>query len=197
MVCGINLADFTVSLHEIHGTLESSVPHSFYHLYVIFQALEEYLTKGNVTPGDIVLLLTDDQMAIEEAQLLHPAYIWKFWNRTRHRGQTRKRHTHIINDHAHEFLILLIELELAGQCAKGVHGITNMKLMIRNSMIRKQNGLSKIQLIDIDNNRRPVGISQDASQFIEAIEAKLEEVRQFRQTNQGNTRKGDTQATLK
>ena len=128
---------------------------------------------GDVTPDDTVLLLTDDQMAIEEAQVLYPNYNWYFWNRTRFRGQVTQRHSHIVDDHAREFLILLIEVELAGQCAKGVHGITNIAGTIRNSMIRKQNRLTKMQLIDIDNNTRPVGIGNDATQFMDDIEAKL------------------------
>jgi hypothetical protein len=147
--------------------------------FINFEALEEYLIEGNVDSVNTVLLLTDDQMAIEEAQILHPAYNWIFWNRTRFRGQIKKRHTHIVEDHAREFLILLMELELAGQCAKGVHGITNIAGMIRNSMIRKQHGLTDIQLIDIDKNTRPVGIGQNATQFMEDIEAKLEAMRQF------------------
>ncbi len=128
---------------------------------------------GDVTPDDTVLLLTDDQMAIEEAQVLYPYYNWYFWNRTRFRGQVKQRHSHIVDDHAREFLILLIEVELAGQCAKGVHGITNIAGTIRNSMIRKQNGLTNMQLIDIDNNTRPVGVGNDATQFMDDIEAKL------------------------
>jgi hypothetical protein len=169
-----------VSLHQTLETEQSFSPPSFEH-NINFQALEEYLIKGDVRRGDTVLLLTDDQMAIEEAQLLHPAYNWNFWNRTRFRGQVKIRHTHIQEDHAREFLILLIELELAGQCDKGVHGITSLGGMIRNSMIRKQNGLTNIQLINIDNNKRPVGIGQDATQFMEDLEAKLEAVKQLKQ----------------
>jgi hypothetical protein len=176
-----------VSLNQTLETLLLFVPH-LYKIYVIFQALEEYLIKGNVSPGSTVLLLTDDQMAIEEAQLLHPAYDWKFWNRTRRRGQTNNRHSHILNDHAREFLILLIELELAGQCVKGVHGISNMKDLIQYSMIRKQNGLTNTQLIDVDNNSSPGGKSQDeGTLFLQDIEAKLEAERRFRQSNPGST----------
>lgn len=53
-----------------------------------FYSIQEYLTRGNIPKGERVLLLTDDQSAIDEATLLHPEYQWTFWNRTRNFGPT-------------------------------------------------------------------------------------------------------------
>ena len=99
-------------------------------------------------------------------------YTWIFWHRIRHRGQAKFNANIPSNFHAHETLVLLSELELAGQCAKGVHASSGLVQMFLNSMIRNQNGLTYIQMIDIDIPR-PIGRVSDASQFIKALEAKL------------------------
>ena len=139
-----------------------------------FYPLREYLERGNVTKGETVFLLTDDQTAIEEAHLLHPEYNWKYWNRTRHRGKAH-RNSHVpSNDHARELLIILAEIELAGKCTKGVHGTSNMVNMFQDSMIMNH-GVDNIQLTQIDLELKNERVEPEV--FMQEIEEKLEAAR--------------------
>jgi hypothetical protein len=140
-----------------------------------FYPLSEYLERGNVTKGENILLLTDDETAIEEALLLHPQYNWHYWNRTRHRGAV-KRNKHIpSNDEAKELLIILAEIELAGKCAKGIHGTSNMVKMFETAMAMEHGSEQNIELIQIDLELRKVRVPPEV--VMDEIEQKLEVAR--------------------
>ncbi|CAB9523393.1 expressed unknown protein [Seminavis robusta] len=139
-----------------------------------FYGLNEYLERGNVSAGDNILLLTDDQTTIEEAHLLYPEYKWNYWNRTRYRGR-QKRNSHIpSDDQAREMLIILAELQLAGQCTKGVHGTSNMVGMLQAAMAL-EHGMANIELISIDGDLKKERVP--AEEFLKDLEAKLKAAR--------------------
>lgn len=139
-----------------------------------FYPLSEYLERGNVKPGDNILLLTDDETTLEEAHLLHPEYQWRYWNRTRHRGAMERNSHNPSNDEAREMLIILAELQLAGKCIKGVHGTSNMVDMFTVSMVQ-EHGLDNIQLIQIDEELKKE--RKDPHEFLVELEAKLQAAR--------------------
>ncbi|KAG7345123.1 hypothetical protein IV203_032654 [Nitzschia inconspicua] len=104
-------------------------------------AIEDYLTRlvehasnsssssiGQPSNYDLnkirsILLLTDDQNAIEEAQLFHPQYQWNFLNRTRHRGTSGGYQNHVPSgDPVEEMVAMLASLRLAQQCDVIVRG---------------------------------------------------------------------------
>lgn len=141
-----------------------------------FYSLNQYLEKGNVTKGENIFLMTDDEMAIDEAHFLHPEYNWMLLNRTRHRGAV-KRNKHIPSDDVQlEVLIILAELELAGQCRKVIHGTSHMVQLIRNAMALRH-GLSNVEMVQIDQDMEKGMDLNDTEVFVKETEKKISEAK--------------------
>jgi len=141
-----------------------------------FYWVQDYLTRGNISKGETILLFTDDNTTIEEVQGLHPDYNWLYWKRYRHRGEAKWSAHLPSNNGGHEILVILAEIELAGQCRKGVHGTSNLVDMFRDSMVIHQpRGLSGIELIQIDEELKKTRVP--AKDFLRELDAKLEAAR--------------------
>ena len=81
----------------------------------------EYVNTRNV------LLLTDDQSAIDEAHEFYPNRTWVYLNRTRHYGATAGINAHIPSgDPALEVVYILAEFALVSKCRMLVHGRSGM-----------------------------------------------------------------------
>mgnify|MGYP005857347189 CR=1 FL=1 len=165
--------DIPSSCNALHvrradATSEPRHPRNFY-------PLSRYLSRGNVTNHTTVVLLTDDQSAIEEAETLHPDYQWVYVNRTRHRGKV-PTHSHIPSQNeALELLYILAELEMAMHCTKLVHGTSNMVKLISHGM-QLRHGMDQVKLVSIDNDvnfheQDPI----PAEQFMKELEARLKD----------------------
>jgi hypothetical protein len=82
-----------------------------------------------------IFLLTDDQNAIEEAQLFHPQYQWKFFQRPRHRGASGGYQNHNPSgDPKLEMIAMLASLRLVQQCKIIVRGTSTFGDMLAMSM---------------------------------------------------------------
>ena len=81
-----------------------------------YHAIEEYMRQeNNVTIN--VLLLTDDENAVEEALHLFPGHKWVYLNRTRFRGAEGGWENHIPSDDpVQEVVALLSIFRLARKC---------------------------------------------------------------------------------
>jgi hypothetical protein len=139
-----------------------------------FYPIQEYLTRGEVNKGDTVLLLTDDQSAIEEATLLHPEYKWVYWNRTRNRGPAAYNSHIPSQDAVLEVMIILAERKLASQCRKGIFGKSNMARMIRNAVVMAQ-GPANLTMVPIDWKLKRDRV--DPEDFMKELDAKLKAAR--------------------
>lgn len=101
-----------------------------------YAAVEEYLQVGNITMGETVVVLTDDVSTIEEIEQYHARdYNWIYLQRPRHRGSEGGFEGFIpSSDPAFEILAILVEIQLAGQCNKLVHGKSGFVATIADEM---------------------------------------------------------------
>jgi hypothetical protein len=101
-----------------------------------YAAVEEYLQAGNITTGETVVVLTDDVSTIEEIEEYHAKdYNWIYLQRPRHRGSAGGFEGFIpSSDPAFEILAILVEIQLASQCNKLVHGKSGFVATIADEM---------------------------------------------------------------
>ena len=143
-----------------------------------FYSIQHYLTKGKIRKGETIMLLTDDEAAVEEATVLHPDYQWIYWNRSRHRGAVAFNSHFPSHNPAWELLVLLVERKLASLCRKGVFGKSNMATMLRYAMHLNQGGAEKLELIAIDDGGEELHSGDfNASVFMQHLEAQLAQAR--------------------
>jgi hypothetical protein len=65
----------------------------------------------HLQPGSNILLMTDDQSAVDEALRIHPNYTWYFINRTQHYGASGGLNQHLpLQDPLLEMMIILFAL---------------------------------------------------------------------------------------
>lgn len=147
-----------------------------------FYSMEEYIKLGKIAKGSSVFLLTDDEAAIDEAELLYPEYTWSHWNRTRNRGPAQNNAHIPSKDEALELMIILAEAKLAGQCSKGVAGGSNMaKIFTFASAL--QHGFENFSLIDFGKKKLNDFERQDPEAFTTELERKIEAARAKRKLN--------------
>ncbi|CAB9505485.1 expressed unknown protein [Seminavis robusta] len=90
-----------------------------------YAAVQEYIDKGKVQPGETIVLLCDDASTIEEVQTHHgETYNWIYLNRTRFRGTEGGFNKHSI----------LAEAKMAAQCQKLVVGTSGFVTVIKDAM---------------------------------------------------------------
>jgi hypothetical protein len=142
-----------------------------------FYPLSFYIEKGNVTKGTNILLLTDDQSAIEEAALLHPGYNWIYVNRTRHRGHQRKNSHIPSGDMGLELLYILAEIRLVQKCERIIHGTSNMVDTFLNAMQYNQKDPVVHVSVDSDINFKEYK-RNSGSQFMKDLNEKLRRARE-------------------
>lgn len=99
-----------------------------------YRKIEEYvkaLEKGTKN----ILLLTDDQNAIEEAQALFPKYNWMYIDRPRHRGTEGGWENQIpSNDPELEVIVLLSIFRAVRKCSSFIHTQSNFAKVILGEM---------------------------------------------------------------
>jgi hypothetical protein len=107
----------------------------------------------HVIPGSNILLMTDDQSAVDEALGLHPNYTWYFINRTRHYGASGGLNHHIPSqDPLLEIIIILAELRLASHCKTLIHTHSGFVDLIREAV---QSTPGNHEIIKIDQGIQP------------------------------------------
>jgi hypothetical protein len=100
--------------------------------------IQDYLDGAervtNLTTGDTIVLLTDDQGAIDEAVYLHPEYNWLYIDRKRNFGKTKRNQHTPSKSPSLEFLNIYADLKMAAPCRTLIHGTSNMVDFIINAM---------------------------------------------------------------
>lgn len=123
--------------------------------------IADYLEHVNV--GSNVLLMTDDQSAVDEALGLHPNYTWYFINRTRHYGASGGLNQHLPSkDPLLEMTIILSELRLASQCNRLVHTKSGFVVLIKEALQSTSDDNQLIK-IDQDTSKLPNGTWWESS----------------------------------
>jgi len=90
---------------------------------------------SNLGMPSTILLLTDDQNAIEEALTQYPKYHWVYMNRSRHRGAEGGFENHIPSDDPkQEVVVLLSTLQLVQHCDTLVHGKSGFSDLLSDEM---------------------------------------------------------------
>lgn len=123
-----------------------------------YAAVEEYLEAGNITVGETVVVLTDDVSTIEEIEKYHAAdYNWVYLQRPRVRGSNGGFEAFIpSSDPAYEILAILVEIQLAAQCNKLVHGKSGFVASIADAMELSGHPFQQIYLqIQQDKDKQP------------------------------------------
>lgn len=96
--------------------------------------IADYLNATNPSHNNVVLL-TDDQTAIDEALALHYNRTWTFINRTRWRGTEGGMNGHVPSgDPAFEIAVILAEQQLATHCEALVHTRSGYADVLRLAM---------------------------------------------------------------
>jgi hypothetical protein len=99
-----------------------------------------------------ILLLTDDQNAIEEAQTLFPSYNWMFVDRQRHQGAEGGWENQIPSDDPKlEVIILLTIFRLVRMCSSFIHGHSNFAFLLEEEMKDAHKG-TELHLVNLDEN---------------------------------------------
>jgi len=119
-----------------------------------YRQIKEYITALDNSTKNI-LLLTDDQNAIEEAQTLHPDYHWMFIERPRHRGAEGGWENQIPSDDPKlEMIVLLSVFRLVRQCTSFIHTHSNFAFLLEGEMqdAHKDEDLHLVNLDDDNPN---------------------------------------------
>jgi hypothetical protein len=139
-----------------------------------YAAVEEYLQAGNITKGETVVVLTDDVSTIEEIEQYHAKdYNWIYLQRPRHRGSEGGFEGFIpSSDPAFEILAILVEIQLAGQCNKLVHGKSGFVAAIADEMELSGHAYELIYLqTQLDKGDQPkVDPKERAAAYLKAIQ---------------------------
>jgi hypothetical protein len=118
------------AMHVRRG--DSGIPRRPFRRYA---AISEYLEIGEIQPGEMIVLLTDDTSTIQEVEKYHPNYNWVYMNRPRNNGPEGGFDGHVpSNDAAFDFVAIHAELRLASQCNKLVHGSSSFADTVHDAM---------------------------------------------------------------
>lgn len=99
-----------------------------------YRKIEEYVEALDNSTKNI-LLLTDDQNAVEEAKTLYPDYNWMYIKRPRHRGAEGGWENQIPSDNPMlEVTILLTIFRLVRKCDSLIHTYSNFAKVIKGEM---------------------------------------------------------------
>jgi hypothetical protein len=99
-----------------------------------------------------LLLLTDDQNAVEEAQSLFPSYNWMYIDRPRHRGTEGGWENQIPSDDPKmEVIILLTIFRLVRQCSTLIHTHSGLARVLKGEMEDALKG-KEFRRVDLDEN---------------------------------------------
>jgi hypothetical protein len=112
-------------------------------------AIEDYLRalKRKNADRKTILLLTDDQNAIDEAKEFHPDYEWKFLDRKRFRGAEGGWENQLPSkDPLDEMISLLSTFKLAQQCDTIVHGQSGFSDMIYWNMLLTGDSIKRVRV---------------------------------------------------
>jgi len=102
----------------------------------------------NMKVSKNILLLTDDQNAIEEALLEFPEYNWIYLNRKRFRGDEGEWQDHFPSgDPKQEVIIILSIFRLVRHCNTLIHGRSGFSYYLKYEMEKEKENL---QIIDLD-----------------------------------------------
>ena len=121
---------------------------------VLLAAVQEYLEAANIQEGENILLLTDDQSTIEEANKHHPNYNWIYLDRPRNTGVSGGWEGHIPSgDGAFDFVVAETEKKVAATCNKFVHGHSGFlgtlfqQLSIQNEKYEQANISKTVKMV--------------------------------------------------
>jgi len=131
-----------------------------------YHAIREYMDAAEKRLQDKlpknILLLTDDQNAIDEAEAQYPTYNWMYWDRPRFRGAEGGYESQMpSNDPMHEMLVMLSTFELVEHCNALMHSSSGFSDIIFNYM---KEGTKRI---DIDEGLEHEQIFNDQHMMVE------------------------------
>ena len=116
-----------------------------------YYPIDDYIQGAQDVLQPNILLLTDDQNAISEAEYKFPQYHWMYLNRTRHRGAEGGFENQIPSgDPVHEVVILLTTFRLVRSCASIVHTFSSFPYYLR-AIMQSNEGSEGITRIDLDD----------------------------------------------
>lgn len=120
-----------------------------------YRQIHEYLQALNNSTKNI-LLLTDDQNAIEESQVLHPDYNWMFIDRPRHRGASGGWENQIPSDDPKlEVIVLLSIFRLVRQCSSFIHTSSNFASLLKREM-QDEHKDKDLHIVNLDDGNPDV-----------------------------------------
>jgi hypothetical protein len=120
-----------------------------------------------------ILLFTDDQNAVDEAETLHPEYNWMYLNRTRHRGSSGGFENQIPSGSPKDEVVsILVTFRLAQKCDVLVHTTSSFATAIYNSMLETGRDIKLLQIDEDYKGRLHVNNSNTEMELKEYVKAK-------------------------
>lgn len=120
-----------------------------------------------------ILLFTDDQNAVDEAETLHPEYNWMYLNRTRHRGSSGGFENQIPSGSPKDEVVsILVTFNLAQKCDVLVHTTSAFAIAIYNSMVETGRDIKLLQIDEDYKGRLHVNNSNTEMELKEYVDAK-------------------------
>ena len=111
--------------------------------------------------GATILLLTDDQNAIEEAHEFYPKINWRYFSRPRFRGKEGGWENQIPSGNPKlEVIVLLSTFKIVKQCDVLVHGKSGFANALYSSMVATD---KKIERFEIGTKKRAFGSQHNSS----------------------------------
>jgi len=117
-----------------------------------YRPIEDYVNELDNSTQNI-LLLTDDQNAIEEALAKYPDYNWMYIKRPRHRGTEGGWENQIPSDNPKlELIVLLSIFRLVRQCSSFIHTHGNFADILKGEIKDAHKDYKQFNVVNLDDN---------------------------------------------
>jgi hypothetical protein len=172
----IDLPCAAIHVRRADVVLHGKYARKYFPISKYLEMLQEKVRDANYTN---ILLFTDDQNAIEEAESLHPSYNWMYLNRTRHRGSTGGFENQIPSGSPKdEVIVILAILRLAQKCDVLVHSTSSFATVIYDSMVESGRDIKRLQIDSDYKGRLHVNNSKTEIELKEYINKTLTSTQQ-------------------
>jgi len=172
-VPNINTPCAVLHVRRADVVLHGRFSRKYFPISKYIELLQRKVPEKNYTN---ILLFTDDQNAVDEAETLHPEYNWMYLNRTRHRGSSGGFENQIPSGSPKDEVVsILVTFHLAQKCDVLVHTTSSFASAIYNSMVETGRDIKLLQIDEDYKGRLHVNNSNTEMELREYVKEKSNE----------------------